>query len=48
MVAFVIGMIFVALMGFRALAGQYSSHLTDGIVAASVLVFIVLFISLFG
>ena len=35
MVAMVIGMIFVALMGFRALTGQYSSSQTDGIVAAS-------------
>lgn len=32
----IIGMIFVALMGFRALAGQYSSHQTDGLVAASI------------
>ena len=30
-----IAMTFVALMGFRALAGQYSSRQTDGIVAAA-------------
>ncbi len=36
LVMVVIGMIFVALMGFRALAGQYSSRQTDGIVAASI------------
>ena len=36
MAAIIIGMIFIALMGFRALAGQYSSSgQTDGIVAAS-------------
>ncbi|MCB0996472.1 MAG: cytochrome c oxidase subunit 3 [Acidimicrobiales bacterium] len=34
-VALVIGMVFLALMAFRALAGQYSSRQTDGIVAAS-------------
>ncbi len=32
----ILGMAFVALMGFRALAGQYSSRQTDGIVAASI------------
>ena len=35
MVMTIVGMIFVALMGFRALAGQYSSSQTDGIVAAA-------------
>lgn len=46
-------MIFVALMGFRALAGQYSSRQTDGIVAASifwyatVLVYFVLWLGIF-
>ena len=35
LVMVIIGMVFVALMGFRALAGQYSSRQTDGIVAAS-------------
>ncbi len=44
MVAFVIGMIFVALMGFRALAGQYSSRQTDGIVAASLYWYCLVFI----
>ena len=44
MVAFVIGMIFVALMGFRALAGQYSSRQTDGIVAASLYWYSLVFI----
>lgn len=34
-VALIVGMLFLALMGFRALAGQYSSRQTDGIVAAS-------------
>ena len=29
-------MVFVALMGFRALAGQYGSRQTDGLVAASI------------
>ncbi|MDG2301026.1 MAG: cytochrome c oxidase subunit 3 [Acidimicrobiales bacterium] len=53
MVAFVIGMIFVALMGFRALAGQYSSRQTDGIVAASlywyslVFVYFIIWIAVF-
>ncbi|MFN3219529.1 MAG: heme-copper oxidase subunit III [Acidimicrobiales bacterium] len=47
------GMLFIALMGFRALAGQYSSRQTDGIVAASifwyatVLVYFVLWIGIF-
>jgi heme/copper-type cytochrome/quinol oxidase subunit 3 len=36
LVMLIVGMVFVALMGFRALAGQYSSHQTDGIVAASI------------
>jgi len=44
MVAFVIAMIFVALMGFRALAGQYSSRQTDGIVAASLYWYSLVFI----
>ena len=44
LVAFVIGMIFVALMGFRALAGQYSSRQTDGIVAASLYWYSLVFI----
>ena len=44
MVVFVIGMIFVALMGFRALAGQYSSRQTDGIVAASLYWYSLVFI----
>ena len=35
-VAMIVGMIFVALMGFRALAGGYSSRQTDGLVAASI------------
>ena len=35
-VALVVGLVFLALMGFRALAGQYSSRQTDGIVAASI------------
>lgn len=35
MAAVIAGMIFIALVGFRALAGQYSSRQTDGIVAAS-------------
>jgi heme/copper-type cytochrome/quinol oxidase subunit 3 len=35
MAAVIIGMIFLVLVGFRALAGQYSSRQTDGIVAAS-------------
>jgi heme/copper-type cytochrome/quinol oxidase subunit 3 len=47
------GMLFISLMGFRALAGQYSSRQTDGIVAASifwyatVLVYFVLWIGIF-
>ena len=36
LVMVIVGMVFVALMGFRALAGQYSSRQTDGIVAASI------------
>ncbi len=36
LVMVIVAMIFVALMGFRALAGQYSSRQTDGIVAASI------------
>lgn len=32
----VVAMVFVGLMGFRALAGQFSSRQTDGIVAASI------------
>lgn len=35
LVMVIVGMVFVALMGFRALAGQYSGRQTDGIVAAS-------------
>ncbi|MFV2039464.1 MAG: cytochrome c oxidase subunit 3 [Acidimicrobiales bacterium] len=35
LVMVLVAMTFVALMGFRALAGQYSSRQTDGIVAAS-------------
>lgn len=44
MVALVIGMVFIALMGFRALAGQYSSRQTDGIVAASLYWYSLVFI----
>ncbi len=46
-------MVFVALMGFRALAGQYSSQQTDGIVAAAMfwdaaaLIYFVLWIGVF-
>lgn len=36
MIMVIVGMIFLALMGFRALAGQYSSRQTDGIVAAAI------------
>ena len=36
MIMVIVGMIFLALMGFRALAGQYSSNQTDGIVAAAI------------
>lgn len=32
----ILAMVFIALMGFRALAGQYSSRQTDGLVAASI------------
>lgn len=37
-------MIFFALMGFRALAGQFSSRQTDGIVAASYLWYVMILI----
>jgi heme/copper-type cytochrome/quinol oxidase subunit 3 len=36
LVMVIVGMVFVALMGFRALAGQYGSRQTDGLVAASI------------
>lgn len=36
MIMTIVGMIFLALMGFRALAGQYSSRQTDGIVASAI------------
>ena len=36
MIMVIVGMIFLALMGFRALAGQYSSNQTDGIVASAI------------
>lgn len=44
MAAVVIGMVFIALMGFRALAGQYSSGQTDGIVAASLYWYTLIFL----
>jgi heme/copper-type cytochrome/quinol oxidase subunit 3 len=44
MVAILIGMLFVILVGFRALAGQYSSRQTDGIVAASLYWYTLVFI----
>ena len=44
MVAVVIGMVFVALVGFRALAGQYTGGQTDGIVAASLYWYTLVFI----
>lgn len=36
LVMMIVGLVFIGLMGFRALAGQYSSRQTDGIVAASI------------
>jgi heme/copper-type cytochrome/quinol oxidase subunit 3 len=43
-VAVVIGMVFIVLVGFRALAGQYSSRQTDGLVAASLYWYTLVFI----
>lgn len=40
----IIGMLFIALMGFRALAGQYSSRQTDGMVAASLFWYMLTFV----
>lgn len=44
MVLLVCAMLFVALVGFRALAGQYSSKNTDGLVAASYVWYLMIFI----
>lgn len=43
----ILAMVFVALMGFRALAGQYSSGQTDGIVAASLFWYVTVFVYFF-
>ncbi len=42
--AVIVGMVFIALVGFRALAGQYSSGQTDGVVAASIYWYTLVFI----
>ncbi len=47
LVMVLVAMVFVALTGFRALAGQYSSAQTDGIVAASLFWYAVVFIYFF-
>ncbi len=47
LVMVIVAMIFVALTGFRALAGQYSSAQTDGIVAASLFWYAVVFVYFF-
>lgn len=44
MVAIIIGMVFVTLVGFRALAGQYSSRQIDGVVAASLYWYTLVFV----
>lgn len=43
----VVAMVFVALMGFRAAAGQFSSHQTDAIVAASIFWYATVFVYFF-
>ena len=39
-----IGLVFILLMAFRALGGQYSSRQTDGFVAAAIYWYAVVFV----